>query len=286
MGAGGGAEAVADAGDGGVAGAGGGADEQPVVGARPAGEQPAAVGGPFEVGEAARAAEDGLALRCGPRSRRRCGRRARAGCPSARRRRRAAWCRPGGGSRRACRSRSRGWCSCGGRRSAAGRPSADHSRSRTGPPPNVHSTFAVSASSTVTVPSVAAQASVRAALGRQAGATRGHPVARLHVVLAVAVDDPERAAGAVGDVEAVRRRPPRQAHRARAGAAASGRRAVSGSTRGERAAARGRDVEPARRPRRVLPTRRAACACRCARRPTGRCPRSRAAVRPRAARGR
>ena len=93
---------------------------------------------------------------------------------------------------------------------------------------------------------------MRGSLGRHAGATPGHPVARLHVVLAVAVDDPERAAGAVGDVEALLRRPPRQAD-ALGTVQLPADAARIGVDRGERAAARGRDVEPARRPRRVLP---------------------------------
>ena len=80
---------------------------------------------------------------------------------------------------------------------------------------------------------------------------RGHVLAGGDVVGAVAVDDPQRVAGAVGDVGAVGR-PARQAHRwARAQAPAD--RAVGGCDRGEGAAGGRADEQPRGGPRGVIP---------------------------------
>ena len=85
----------------------------------------------------------------------------------------------------------------------------------------------------------------RARLARPPGRRDGgHVPARAHVVLAVAVDDPQRAAGAVGDLQAVGR-PAREAH-GRGEPEAPARRAVVRVDGRQRAAGRGDHEEAVR----------------------------------------
>ena len=158
----------------------GGAGEQPLVGAG----QPRAASGRRAT---TRGRSRRPARRAGrsPRTRtsvrpRRCRRRARAGCRSARRRRRAAPRRPRGRARVARPVREvvdRAVAAAGDQQPAA------VGRTRRGgwtgaARGSVHSTFAVSASSTVTVPSVAAQATCAAACRAPGGGDGRHVAAR------------------------------------------------------------------------------------------------------------